>query len=335
MKTIIILIVLTAIAAHMPLASDEEVFKQFMQFQHTHNKTYSGVEEFKTRFEIFRINYQKVSMTNSRIGKNGQPLYTLGTTQFMDLTPQEFAKQYLTLDIGVLQKTNPEAIMEVPKYSDAPDNWDWRDKNVVTEVKNQWSCGSCWAFSAIGNIESRMAIAGYNLTEYSEQQLVDCDKAKDEGCNGGLMEDAFTYLQTKGVMDESDYQYTGYDGKCQYDAKKIHAKVTGQSFAPQDEVQIKQLLYENGPYAIAINATPLQFYLWGIFDPWFEWICNPKELNHGVVLVGYGIERGYHYWIIKNSWSSSWGEKGYFRLIMGKGACGVDQYVITANVTGA
>jgi C1A family cysteine protease len=147
------------------------------------------------------------------------------------------------------------------------------------------------------------------------------------------MEDAYKYLQGSGVMTESDYSYTGIGGKCKFDANKVAATVSGYHYAgTEDENQIKQLLFENGPFAIAINATPLQFYFFGIFNPWFEFICNPKGLNHGVLLVGYGVSGNKPYWIVKNSWGSSWGEKGYFRIIAGKGACGVNQYVITAEI---
>jgi len=147
------------------------------------------------------------------------------------------------------------------------------------------------------------------------------------------MEDAFKYLETAGVVSEDDYEYTGRDGTCSVSGKKVVAKVTGYHYAgTEDETQIKQLLFENGPFAIAMNATPLQFYFWGIFNPWFEFLCSPTELNHGVLLVGYGIEGSTPYWIIKNSWGSSWGEKGYFRIISGKGACGINTYVITAEV---
>ncbi len=81
-----------------------------------------------------------------------------------------------------------------------------------------------------------------------------------------------------------------------------------------------------------MNATGLQFYGWGIFNPWFKWLCSPKGLNHGVLLVGYGIHKSTPYWIVKNYWGTGWGEKGYFRIIAGKGACGINTYVITAEV---
>jgi len=137
------------------------------------------------------------------------------------------------------------------------------------------------------------------------------------------MDQAFTYLENTGVMNSSDYAYTARGGNCKFDKSKVAAKVTGYKFASGDQAgavdedALKQMLYENGPFAIAINATPLQMYFGGIMDP-FSFLCNPKSLNHGVLLVGYGVENNKKYWIIKNSWGSSWGEKGFFRIIRGK-----------------
>jgi len=146
------------------------------------------------------------------------------------------------------------------------------------------------------------------------------------------MESAYQYLNTSGVMLGSDYPYTGSDDTCAFDKTKVGALVTGYHYAgTQDEEVIKQLVYENGPFAIAINATPLQFYWGGIFNPW-SWMCDPASLNHGVLLVGYGVDGTTNYWIIKNSWGKSWGEDGYFRMIRGTGCCGVNTYVITAEV---
>jgi len=265
-----------------------------------------------------------------------QPLYKLGASPFLDQTPSEFAKTHLNLKISHTQRLSAKSSSNkmVPHYNNgvAPDSYDWRDLGISTNVKNQGSCGSCWAFSAIGNIEAQYQLKLNKSLTFSEQELVDCDKV-DEGCNGGLMEDAFKYLETVGVESDADYEYQGTDGTCALDATKVKAKITGFHYAgTEDETQLKQLLFENGPFAIAMNATPLQFYFWGIFNPWFEFICNPKELNHGVLLVGYGVSSGTGYWIVKNSWGSYWGEKGYFRIIAGKGACGINTYVITAEV---
>ena len=150
------------------------------------------------------------------------------------------------------------------------------------------------------------------------------------------MDQAFEYIQKSGLMNSSDYSYTGRGQNCKFDESKVAAKVSGYKFAngkdnAVDENDLKQMLYENGPFAIAMNATPLQFYFGGIFNPW-SFLCNPKGLNHGVLLVGYGVEGDKPYWIIKNSWGASWGEKGYFRIIAGKGACGVNTFVVSAEV---
>lgn len=338
-KCILVLILLgLCVTFDMSAASEESIFEQFQDFMKIHNKRYTTIEEFQLRWEIFRENYKRVEAYGKMaIAKDEELTYESGVTQFSDLTPEEFAKQYLTLDISHMKRLRASKSQNrlVPTFSngEAPESWDWREKGVVSQVKNQGMCGSCWAFSAVGNIESQYAIKKNSSVIFSEQQLVDCDKV-DQGCNGGLMEDAFKYVEgTSGLMLSSDYAYTGKEGSCKYDSSKAVAKVTGYKFAgTEDESQIKQLLYENGPLAIAINATPLQFYIFGIFNPWFNWMCNPKSINHGVLLVGYGVKGDKAYWIVKNSWGSGWGEKGFFRIIAGKGACGVNTYVVTAEV---
>jgi cathepsin F len=338
-KCIILFILLgLSLANEMTIASEESIFEQFQDFMKIHNKRYTTIEEFQLRWEIFRENYKRMeALGNMADAKDEEITYEAGVTQFSDLTPDEFAKQYLTLDISHLKRLRALKSQNklIPTFAngEAPNAWDWREKGVVSQVKNQGSCGSCWAFSAVGNIESLYAIKKNTSVLFSEQQLVDCDKV-DQGCGGGLMEDAFKYVEgTAGLMLASDYSYTGREGSCKYDGTKAVATVTGYKFAgTEDENQIKQLLFENGPLAIAINATPLQFYIFGIFNPWFNWMCNPKSTNHGVLLVGYGVSGNKPYWIVKNSWGSGWGEKGFFRIIAGKGACGINTYVITAEV---
>jgi len=133
----------------------------------------------------------------------------------MDMTEEEFAEQYLTLqkDEGFL--TTPIEMKEfLAGGSDAPDSYDWRDHGAVTPVKNQGQCGSCWAFSTIANIEGQYFLKNGELKSFSEQELVDCDRKEDQGCNGGLMQNAFQYLETQGFELESDYKYTARDGTC-------------------------------------------------------------------------------------------------------------------------
>lgn len=316
---------------------ERQMFEEFQNFLTTFNKRYSTVEEFEKRYEIFSENYEKATMHKQMFELHGQEqTYEVGINQFMDMTQEEFASTYLTLKITDkdLQKSkNAKNVLKVTYANgEAPESWDWREKGVVSRVKDQKACGSCWAFSAIGNIESMYAMKTNKSQEFSEQQLVDCDTV-DKGCNGGLMEDAFKYLENSGVETETDYVYTAQNGNCKFDGSKIQAKVTGYHYAgTEDEEQIKQLLFENGPFAIALNAGTLQFYSRGIYDPFL--FCSPKSINHGVLLVGYGVDgKGKKYWIVKNSWGEKWGENGYFRIIRGKGKCGVNTYVITAEVS--
>ena len=348
MKLFIIALLALIISAscHIHLessVSDAQIFSQFQHFMETHSKKYTTIEETKERFEIFRQNYKKIELTKKMLSAHQeQPLFEMGITKFSDMTPAEFQKSLLNLDLSLMQRLKvlygKNEIVPTFSKGNAPEAYDWREIGAVSPVKNQGMCGSCWAFSAVGNIEAVYTIKTNKTQLFSEQQLVDCDKEQNQGCNGGLMDNAFAYLEKTGIMAAKDYPYAGRDNKCVFDANKVALKVTGYKFATGtsakavDENNLKQLLFENGPFAIAINASPLQFYLWGVFNPWFEFICNPKELNHGVLLVGYGVSGNTPYWIIKNSWGSGWGEKGFFRLIGGKGACGFNTYVVTAEV---
>jgi len=272
-----------------------------------------------------------------------EPSFVMGVTQFFDLSPEEFRARYLTLNkkfMKQLRQENIDNVFPVTSNKDAPESWDWREKGAVTSVKNQGMCGSCWAFSAIGNIEGQYQLKTGRSVDLSPQQLVDCDiDGQDQGCNGGDMDTAFNYIsRAGGIISEADYPYTGSDDKCKFDKSKVVTKITGFTFAPSDdEEQIKTFLYNTGPLSIGINATPLQFYFFGIFSPWAEWICDPADLNHGVVLVGYGVQTSIlgtktPYWIVKNSWGWYWGERGYFRIVRGSGACGMNKDVLSAII---
>jgi len=295
---------------------------------------YSSIEEYNAKYEIFEKNFASISEVQSLHNTN-EASFEFGVSPFMDMTPEDFKAKYLNLNVNQLKKLKflHEHNVLAAKGSDAPAGHDWREHGAVSDVKNQGSCGSCWAFSAMGNVEGQYYLKTKNMVRFSEQQLVDCDKV-DQGCNGGLMEDAFKHLQGTGAMAEADYAYTGSDDDCKFDKTKVKANITGFKFAKsQNETEIAQMIFENGPVAVAINATPLQFYFWGVFDPWFQWICDPAGLNHGVLIVGYGNNGSKDYWLVKNSWGSWWGESGYFRIVKGSGACGINTYVISADVS--
>jgi C1A family cysteine protease len=301
--------------------SERKTFQEFQKFLIKYNKKYNTIAEYFLRYNVFKKNLKRFSQNKAS--------YKMGINQFTDLTPTEFRKGYLNLDMKLVNKINYKKV-SVNSKNDAPESWNWVDKGVFGPVKDQGYCGSCWAFSTMGNIEALNAMKTKEYVALSEQQLVDCDTEYDQGCNGGLMEYAFAYLVEKGCMTEKDYPYVGYDDTCHYDESKVFLRIDSWLMLDtQDENEIKEFLYTNGPLAIAINADPFQYYTGGIIDE-DEWSCDPEGLNHGVVLVGYGNESGVDYWIIRNSWGDYWGEDGYVRVARGKGTCGVNTYVTTA-----
>jgi cathepsin F len=307
--------------------SNENLFKDF---QIKFKKNYSNQEEYKKRFEIFENNLNKLQDSS-----NTDNLFQLGITKFFDMTSEEFKKIYLSLKIGDLDQLRQELKeVKVENFSnEIPDSYDWRDKGAVTKVKNQYICGSCWTFSTTGNIESLFYLKYNQTKQFSEQQLIDCDKY-DQGCNGGYMEGAYKYLiEAGGIMSEEDYYYRGFDDECSFNKQQVKAKLKSFTMVKsENEEDIKRILYEKGPLSVAFNAEEgLYKYVGGIVDFVKQEDC-PPVLNHAVLLVGYGNENGKDYWIVKNSWGEDWGEKGYFRISRGKATCGINKYVLTAEL---
>ena len=311
---------------------DTIIFQQFQKFITKFNKKYSSINEYLARFQVFRQNIMEIF-------SNENSSYQEGINQFSDLTKQEFRKIYLNLNYDAIAMSNFEPTF-VKKTNAAPSSYDWRDYGRVCSVKDQGSCGSCWAFATMANLESLYAAKKGQCKNFSVQQLIDCDTS-DSGCNGGLMEYAFTYLKKIGCINlEEDYPYRGVKGTCKtnYD-KCIDMIVTGykklgsswSTWSAVDEDEIKEFLYETGPLAIALNADPLQTYSSGILDKTSAQ-CPTSGINHAVLLVGYGTAEK-DYWIVKNSWGTAWGEKGYFRIRRGNGTCGVNCYITTATVS--
>jgi len=285
-------------------------------------------EEAK-RYQIFVSNMQIAK----KIQALDQGTATYGASPFADLTPEEFQKIYLPRQWDMSYKENMKQA-QIPKDTPAAE-FDWRQHNAVTEVKNQGSCGSCWAFSVTGNIEGQWAIKSKQLLSLSEQELVDCDKL-DEGCNGGLPSNAYQEIQRLGGLEtETDYPYKGDDEKCNFLKQDVRVYINGSLNISKDEEEMKAWIFKNGPTSIGINAFAMQFYLGGISHPW-KVFCAPDFLDHGVLIVGYGIKKGWFgdtpYWIVKNSWGPSWGEKGYYLVYRGAGVCGLNQMVSSAVI---
>jgi KDEL-tailed cysteine endopeptidase len=248
--------------------------------------------------------------------------YKLAVNHLADMTEEEY-KQLL----GYRKISNDLPQYEILDTSSVPVSVDWRDQGAVNAVKNQGSCGSCWAFSAVAAIEGRHAISSGQLLSLSEQQLVDCSKSFGNlGCRGGEMDSAFKYAEQNALELESVYPYKGVGGTCQY--KSTEGQVTVIDFvdvAPNDPDQLKAAVAE-GPVSVAIEADKMvfQFYSSGVFS---STSCG-TNLDHGVVVVGYGSENGKDYWIVRNSWGASWGEQGYIRIqntgAKDAGICGIN-----------
>jgi cathepsin L len=202
-----------------------------------------------------------------------------------------------------------------------PDSVDWRTQGQVTEVKDQGNCGSCWAFSVTGSTEGAYYRSSGKLVSLSEQQLVDCSTDINSGCGGGYLDYTFPYVQQYGLQTESSYPYTASDDNCKYSASDVVTKVSGyHSIESEDEDALLDAVANVGPVSVAIDANYLSAYDSGIYED--DW-CSPYGLNHGVLIVGYGSENGKNFWIVKNSWGSSFGEQGFFRIARGQNECGI------------
>jgi C1A family cysteine protease len=315
MQTVTVaLLAVVAIAFAAPATTVES---QFAEFKQTYGKVYTAAEE-AVRFQVFQDNLEFINTHNAEAAA-GKHTFTVGINQFADLTLAEFKAAYLR----PFNSTRARNEVVLPEGA-APSEVDWRTKGAVTPIKDQGQCGSCWAFSSTGSIEGAHAIATGNLVSLSEQQLVDCSTAEgNQGCNGGLMDYAFTYtIKNHGLTQESNYPYTATGPNTCQTAKASQAAATISSYndvAQNQETQLIEAVAKQ-PVSVAIEAdqSAFQFYKSGVFNS----ACG-TQLDHGVLAVGYGTTSGQDYWIVKNSWGTSWGLQGYILMAQHKGASGI------------
>jgi C1A family cysteine protease len=284
-----------------------DVWSHFESFMDRFEKKYSSLEDLENRFKIFRENFKKISDHNA-----GSHNYTLEINAFTDLTESEFKEKY----VGGYAKTDDLSKASCVLFSgtgaSSPSSIDWREKNAVTAVKDQGQCGSCWSFSATGAMEGAWALKTGKLVCLSEQQLVDCSKKYGNlGCKGGLMDNAFLYAIDNGMCSESEYAYKGVGGSCS-SCSPIVSMGSCADVQSNNQLALKEAVGFKGPVSIAIEADTriFQMYSSGVIT---GSACGTK-LDHGVLIVGYGLENGIKYWLVKNSWSQAWGDGGYVKI---------------------
>jgi len=285
-----------------------------------HARHYEGEAEELHRFKIFLENVHYMETSNSRTDR-----YKLGTNQFSDMSNEEYSRAQCNCDIA-----RPSAGVQVDAskmVGKIASSIDWTTKGIVTPVKDQGSCGACWAFSDTGAMESAQALYHNTLTSLSEQQIVSC-YGNGKGCQGGGINNGFTYAEQTSLCTEESYPYTATNAKCKLssgcDTGLKAGVVTGHVNVHKGDENALMAALNLQPVSVGVNASepPFQHYHSGILD---NAACGSNH-NHAILAVGYGTEDGQGYFRIKNSWGQGWGDSGFIRLargIGGLGQCGV------------
>ncbi|XP_059224580.1 cathepsin L [Stomoxys calcitrans] len=326
-----VLALLALVAFAQAISFSDIIKEEWVAFKLQHKKNYAGEIEERFRMKIFGENRHKIARHNQKYAA-GQVSFKMGLNKYADMLPQEFKETLngynYTLQKNLRKQSSQGAITYIPPaHVTVPKTVDWRQKGAVTPVKDQGHCGSCWSFSATGALEGQHFRKTGVLVSLSEQNLVDCStKYGNNGCNGGLMDNAFRYIKDNGGIDtEKSYPYEGIDDSCHFDKASIGATDTGFVDIPQgNEEMLMKAVATMGPVSVAIDASQesFQFYREGVY---IEPNCNAENLDHGVLVVGYGTDKnGQDYWLVKNSWGTTWGDNGYIKMARNQqNQCGI------------
>ncbi|XP_057434176.1 ervatamin-B-like [Lotus japonicus] len=313
------------------LPSQDEAIQLFQQWKKDHGRVYKDLGEMAKKFEIFLSNLKYITESNAK--RKSPHDFLLGLNKFADWSAKEFQETYLhELDMP----KEESSIMKLDDLPcDAPSSLDWRSKGVVTHVKDQEDCGSCWAFSVVGAIEGINAINTGRLTRLSEQELLDCDRVS-KGCGGGWADKALDWVvRNGGIASEQDYTYTAKQVACKASQIPNNATVDGYYHVDKSENGLLCAAAQQ-PISVCLYAHSDDFanYNYGVYDGTNCPVVS-VQVNHCMLIVGYDSVDGQDYWIVKNSWGSTWGMDGYMWIKRNtgkeRGVCDINEWAYAPN----
>ncbi|XP_025901722.1 cathepsin K [Nothoprocta perdicaria] len=310
-------------AAMAQLRPERALDARWELWKKSYGKQYNGEADELPRRLIWEKNLRYIEAHNVEHAQ-GRRTFELAMNHLGDMTSEEVVRTMTGLKVPRDRRQHNETLYMDHGSERVPGAVDWRKKGYVTPVKNQGQCGSCWAFSSVGALEGQLKRRTGELLALSPQNLVDC-VSNNDGCGGGYMTNAFEYVrQNRGIDSEDAYPYIGQDESCMYSPSGKAAKCRGYREIPEgNEKALKRAVARVGPVSVGIDASlpSFQFYSRGVY---YDESCNGQNINHAVLAVGYGTQKGSKYWIIKNSWGEEWGNKGYVLLARNRdNTCGV------------
>ena len=325
---VVVVVALVAVVSAKPYLVanniNAELNGEWEKFKTAHAKVYKPQDELMRRL-IWEENLRFIQTHNLAADRKEKSFF-VGMNEYSDMTPSEFVAKFNGYRGTAANRTKGSSYLGSSTPTAVPETVDWRPKGYVTPVKNQQQCGSCWAFSTTGSLEGQMFKKTGKLVSLSEQNLVDCSaKYGNNGCEGGLMDNAFRYIKANGGIDtEACYPYKAIDARCHYKSSCKSGEDTGFTDIPEgDEKSLQHAAATVGPISVAIDAShpSFQAYRTGVYE---EPECSSTQLDHGVLVVGYGTHEGKDYWLVKNSWGPTWGMNGYIMMSRNKNnQCGI------------